>query len=163
MVHVEAVLDSGLGEIGNSEWRGWRESEVGEDPMFRSILVVIVGYAIFAVSAGALFRLTGQDPHGEASVPFMVGATVYGVAFALLGGYVSGWIARRRPLAHGVAVAVLLALGAGVSLFFTLGKAHVWSQVAALVAMAPAAAFGGWLRGRLICRAVGQTSVEIGR
>ncbi len=113
-------------------------------------MAVIVGYAVFAVSAGALFHLAGQDPHGEASVPFMVGATVYGVAFAFVGGYVGGWIASRRPLAHGVAVAGVLALGASVSLFATLGKGHVWSQIAALTAMAPAAACGGWLRNRLV-------------
>jgi hypothetical protein len=131
--------------------------------VFRSFLAVIAGYAVFAVSAGALFRVAGQDPHGEASVPFMIGTTVYGVAFALLGGYVSGWIARRRPLAHGLAVAIVLALGAGVSLFFTLGKGQVWSQVAALAAMAPAAAFGGWLRARVIEHALGGQSVEITR
>ena len=53
---------------------------------FRSIVAVIVGYGVFAVSAGALFSLSGQDPHGEATAPFMVVAVVYGVAFALLGG-----------------------------------------------------------------------------
>ncbi len=126
--------------------------------MFRSILAVIVGYAVFAVSAGALFHLTGQNPHGEASVPFMIGATLYGFAFALLGGYVSGWIAKRRPLAHGVAVAVVLALGAAVSLFFTLGRGHIWSQVAALAAMAPAAAIGGWLRARVVGLPVAATA-----
>jgi hypothetical protein len=122
---------------------------------------VIVGYAVFAVSAGALFHLAEQDPHGEASVPFMVGATVYGVAFALLGGYVSGWIASRHALAHGLAVAGVLALGASVSLFATLGKGHVWSQIAALTAMAPAAAFGGWLRSRVVGHAVGNSPSKL--
>ena len=37
----------------------------------RSILAVIVGYAVFAVSAGALFYLSGQDPHGETTAPFI--------------------------------------------------------------------------------------------
>jgi len=116
--------------------------------LLRSALAVIVGYAIFAVSAGALFHLTGQPPHGEATVPFMVGATLYGIAFALLGGYVSGWIAGRRPFTHGLIVAGLLALGAGASLIATTGQGHIWSQAAALIAMAPAAALGGYLRGR---------------
>lgn len=126
-----------------------RRSQFEGAALLKSILAVIVGYAVFAISAGALFHLSGQDPHGEASVPFMVGATVYGVAFALLGGYISGWIAGRRPAAHGLAVAGVLAIGAGVSLIATLGKGYVWSQIAALATMAPASALGGWLRGRV--------------
>ncbi len=114
--------------------------------MLRSILGVVTGYFVFAASGFALFHVTGQPPHGEASLRFMVGATVYGTAFALFGGYLSGWIAGRRPLAHGVAMAVVLALGAGASLAATLGRGFIWSQVAALVLMAPAAVAGGWLR-----------------
>ena len=112
---------------------------------FRSALGVLVGYALFAASAGALFHLSGQDPHGEATVPFMIAAAVYGMAFALLGGYVSGWIASRAPLAHGLIVAGILATGAGASLVATVGKGSIWSQLTALAAMAPAAALGGCL------------------
>jgi hypothetical protein len=115
---------------------------------FRSVVAVIAGYAIFAVSAGLLFHLSGQDPHGEATVPFMIGTVVYGVAFALLGGYVSGWIASRAPFTHGLIVAGILAVGASISLLATVGKGSLWTQLTALTAMAPAAALGGYLRGR---------------
>jgi hypothetical protein len=54
------------------------------------------------------------------------------IVFALAGGYVAGWIAGRRPRAHGMAMAALLAVGAGVSLASTLGHGAIWSQVAAL-------------------------------
>jgi len=117
--------------------------------LLKSILAVFVGYAVFAGSGVALFQLSGQDPHGEASAPFMVGAVVYGMAFALLGGYISGWIAGRRPFLHGGIVAVILTLLASVSLFATLGKGVIWSQLAAITLMAPSAALGGWLRGRV--------------
>ncbi len=117
--------------------------------MVRSILAVVSGYLVFAVPVVALFQATGQPPHAQASVPFMVGATVCGVAFALLGGYLSGCIAGRRPLAHGAAMATILALGAAGSLLATVGKGFIWSQVAALAFMAPAAVAGGWLRQRL--------------
>jgi hypothetical protein len=68
---------------------------------------------------------------------------------ALLGGYVAAWLAKRRPLAHGFAVTAVLALGAAISLLSTLGKGAIWSQVAALVIMAPCAAIGGWLRAKM--------------
>ena len=117
--------------------------------MLRSVLSVIVGYAVFAASGFVLFQTTGQDPHAEASLPFMLGFTVYGVAFALFGGYLSGWLAGRRPFVHGAAVAAILALGATISLIMTLGKGVIWTQVIALTLMGPAAVIGGWLRSRV--------------
>jgi hypothetical protein len=122
--------------------------------MVQSVLAVIIGYAVFAASGFALFDLTGQPPHGPASVPFMLGFTAYGIVFALLAGYLSGWLAGRRPIAHGAVVAVILAAGALVSLAATLGKGVIWTQVLAITLMAPAAAVGGWLRG-LVSNATG--------
>jgi hypothetical protein len=116
--------------------------------LFRSVVAVILGYILFASSAFAVFRVSGQAPHAAAPLPFMLVTIGSGVVFALIGGYVAGWIGGRRPLAHGVAMAALLAVGAGVSLASTLGHGAVWSQVAALTLMAPSAALGGWLRAR---------------
>jgi hypothetical protein len=116
--------------------------------LLRSVVAVLLGYIVFASSAFALFRLSGQAPHEVVSVPFMLVSIASGVVFALTGGYIAGWIAGRRPRAHGVAMAALLALGAGVSLASTLGHGAVWSQVAALTLMAPSAVLGGWLRAR---------------
>jgi len=45
-------------------------------------------------------------------------------------------------------MAALLAVGATVSLFSTLGHGAVWTQVTALTLMAPSAVLGGWLRAR---------------
>ena len=84
--------------------------------MLRSILAVLFGYAVFAVSGVALFQLTGIDPHGAIAPAYMAGFVVYGIAFALLGGYLGGWSAGRRPFVHGAAVAALLATGASASL-----------------------------------------------
>jgi len=71
---------------------------------------------------------------------------VSGVVFACAGGYVTAWLAGRRPLAHAVVMAVLIAIGAGLSLMSTLGHGSVWSQVAALTLMVPSAVLGGWFR-----------------
>ncbi len=114
----------------------------------RSIVAVVVGYIVFAASAFAVFQLSGQAAHADASVAFMAASIASGVLFALAGGYVAGWLAGRRPFAHGVAMAALLATGAAVSLVSTLGHGSIWSQVAALALMAPAAMLGAWLRER---------------
>jgi hypothetical protein len=121
--------------------------------MARSVLAVIVGYLTFALSAFAFFQISGQPPHQAAPIPFMLGSIAFGMVFAFLGGYVAGWLARRRPLAHGAAVAAVVALGATVSLLSTLGRGAVWSQVAAFALMAPCAVLGGWLRLRQVAGA----------
>jgi hypothetical protein len=121
--------------------------------MVRSILAVVAGYFVFALSAFAYFRVSGQPPHQAAPLPIMLGSIAFGMTFALLGGYLAAWLARRRPLAHGIAVAVVLALGATISLLSTLGKGAVWSQVTALLLMAPCAVLGGWLRSRQVAAA----------
>lgn len=113
--------------------------------ILRSVVAVIVGYVVFAASAFAVFRLSGRPAHAPASVPFMLLTIASGVVFAALGGYVTGWLAGRRPLAHAVAMAAVLAAGATASLVSTLGHGAIWSQVAALILMAPSAVLGGWL------------------
>jgi hypothetical protein len=116
--------------------------------ILRSVGAVVAGYVLFAVSAFLFFQLSGQPPRAAAPPAIMAGSIAVGLAGALAGGYVAALLAGRRPLAHGVAVAAVLALGAIVSLASTIGHGAIWSQVAALVAMAPAAALGGWLRAR---------------
>src|SRR5450755_3612084 len=107
--------------------------------MARSTLAVVVGYLIFALSAFAFFQISGQPPHQAAPMPIMLESIAFGMVFALLGGYVAARLARRGPLAHGVAVASVLALGAAISLLSTLGEGAIWSQAAALALMAPCA------------------------
>jgi hypothetical protein len=114
----------------------------------RSVAAVLAGYVFFAVCSFAVFRLSGHDPHAPATAAFMLMAVASGIAFAVAGGVLAALLAGRRPLAHAVGVAVVLAAGAVASLATTLGHGAVWSQTAALVLMAPAAALGGWLRAR---------------
>jgi hypothetical protein len=114
----------------------------------RSVAAVLGGYVLFAACSFAVFRLSGHDPHAPAAATFMVAAVVSGIAFAVAGGFLAALLAGRRPLAHAVAVAALLAAGAAASLAATLGHGAVWSQTAAIVLMAPAAALGGCLRAR---------------
>jgi hypothetical protein len=116
----------------------------------RSIVAVVVGYLVFALSVFAFFQVSGQAPHQVAPVSVMLASSAFGVVSALLGGYVAAWLAGRRPMRHGGAVAVVLAVGALVSLLSTFGKGAIWSQVAALVLMAPSAIFGGWLRAKQV-------------
>lgn len=111
--------------------------------MARKIIGVIVGYLIFAVSAVLLFQIAGRDPHTPAPISFMFVSFVYGAAFAALGGYVASTIAQSGNLTQAVALAIVIALGATISILSQSGKGAIWSQLGAIFIMAPSALIGG--------------------
>ncbi|HEX3869131.1 MAG TPA: hypothetical protein VHV77_01715 [Pirellulales bacterium] len=108
----------------------------------RVVSGVILGYLIFAGSAFLLFHITQHDPHAPASISFEIGAIVFGVLFAALGGFIASFIGGRRDMLAAKCVAVILALGAIISMIATVVS---WSQIWAVLAMAPAVLLGGWL------------------
>jgi len=111
--------------------------------MLRTVAGIVVGYLIFAVPSFLLFRVTGHDPHAPATLGFEVVVVVWGMLFALLGGYVGTAIAGRRDLYAAWYVAAIMIVMASWSL---LATGYSWSPVAALICMAPAVLAGGWLR-----------------
>lgn len=111
--------------------------------MLRSVSAVVGGYLIFALSAVVLFHLSGRDPHAPQPLWFVVAAVVYGMGFAALGGIFAARLALGRGLLHAGIVAVVVALGASVSLVASPGAGATWSQWTALALMAPSAYIGG--------------------
>ena len=112
----------------------------------RTLLAVVAGYLIFAGSAVLLFHLTAIDPHSPAALGFKAFTMAYGLAFAFLGGFVAGRIARRTDLVCGVALALVIALGATISMIARPGAGALWTQTAALLLCAPASFAGDWIR-----------------
>jgi hypothetical protein len=114
----------------------------------RSIAAVVAGYLVFALSAAALFQLTGVNPHASASPTFMILTTLFGIVFAALGGMLAVRLSASRSSIQGWAVGALIALGAAASLIFSPATDARWSQVTAILLMAPAASLGGSLLAR---------------
>ena len=112
--------------------------------MVRSIGAVLAGYFVFAASAVLIFQLTGREPHADAPLAFKIATTVWGAVFAMVAGFVAGHVSVRRPTAHAAAVAAVIAVGALISIVADSAGAH-WSQIAAIVLMAPCAWLGGTL------------------
>jgi len=115
--------------------------------MLRSAGAVIAGYFVFAASAVLLFQLSGQDPHADLPFTFKLASTIWGVVFALVGGWLAAHVSVRRPAAHAAGVAGVIAAGALLSLALDPSGAR-WSQVSAIAVMAPAAWLGGVLAAR---------------
>ena len=116
----------------------------------KSVLAVLTGYLVFGVSAIIFFQIAGVDPQQEPELGFRIWSTAYGVFFALVGGYVAAHIAGTKEVIHASAVACVLAFLATVSLIVQPGHASLWSQIAALGFMTPAAILGGVIRARQV-------------
>ena len=121
--------------------------------MIRGILAIVVGYLLFAGSAVALFAFSRQDPHTSAPVRFLILSILYGIFFALLAGYLTALIAKVDDLRYVLLLAAIIAAGALFSLLARPGAGAIWSQVSALLLMAPAALVGGHLRLQQLRRA----------
>ena len=115
-------------------------------PLLRSIGAVLAGYLLFALTAVALFQLTGRNPHAAQPLWVVVLVTVYGMVFAAAGGLLAVRLSTRRSLNHAMILAGVVALGATVSLLTSPAADATWSQWTALTLMAPSAYAGAWLR-----------------
>jgi peptidoglycan/LPS O-acetylase OafA/YrhL len=115
--------------------------------MTRSILSVITGYLIFAVSSILLFILTGQKPHAEASVAFKTVTVAYGVVFSIIAGFVLQLIARQKTFTLNYVLAAVIFLFATISL--VTAKGTHWTQLFAMIIFAPVSVLGGYLKLRI--------------
>jgi hypothetical protein len=104
----------------------------------RVVLGFLAGYGISAVSSILFFLATKRDPHGAQPLWFIALTAVWGVAFAALGGFVAARIAGFRV---GQSVGIAIVVVAFLSMVLDAKGAN-WSQVVAMVLMAPAAALG---------------------
>lgn len=104
----------------------------------RVVLGFLAGYGISASSSILFFLGTKHDPHAAQPLWFMALTAVWGIAFAFLGGIVAARIAGFRV---GQSVGIAIVVVAFLSMILDTKGAH-WSQVIAMVLMAPAAALG---------------------
>lgn len=108
---------------------------------------ILAGDILFALLTAAMFKLMGRDPHDPADTQFIAATAALGVLFAIAGGYLAATIAGKSPVFAGLGVAILIASGALVSMALAR-PSSIWSQIAAIVLLAPAAILGGFVRGR---------------
>jgi hypothetical protein len=112
--------------------------------ILRDILAIILGYAIFVISAVLLFKLSGVEPHQEPSIGFMIASVAFGMAFSFAGGFVTQLLSKSASLVVNYALAFIIAAFAAFSMFETSGNHY--SQIAAIFVFAPASILGGLVR-----------------
>lgn len=109
--------------------------------MIRKFLSVVAGYAVFVISSLALFRLSGQKPHADATFLFMIFTAIYGVVFSFLAGLVTQLVSGVKDIRLNYILAFILAGFAAFSMFKSEGN-H-WTQILAILIFAPATVLGG--------------------
>ncbi|MFN8581311.1 MAG: hypothetical protein U0163_10090 [Gemmatimonadaceae bacterium] len=110
--------------------------------MSRHIAGIVAGYLFFGICSGALFRLSGVDPHATPTFSFALLATVAGMVFAALAGFFAATVSTRG----GVAARHLAIVVAVVGLAFAaIGRARgsVWSELVTALVLAPCVWAGG--------------------
>ncbi len=114
--------------------------------MVRSVLAVTAGFVVFAGALLVLFSISGHDPHSPASLAFIASATVYGMFFAGLGGFVAVCLAKRSKFQHAFAVAFLIAVAGAAAILGRPDRDLLWAHLVAFLVMAPMAMVGGYIR-----------------
>ena len=115
----------------------------------RSVVAVAFSFGVFFVGSLVPRGAFAGQSGGPSPAGMVVGSIGYGVVFAALAGLTAASLAGRRPLAHGLAVAALIAVAALVHPWIEPGANPRWLDVAAILLMAPAAALAAWGRSRL--------------
>jgi ABC-type Fe3+-siderophore transport system permease subunit len=109
--------------------------------MGKKIFSIIIGYAIFVITALLLFKFSGQKPHDNPPTFFVVFATAYGSVFSFIAGFVTYFFSKSSNLKINYALACIMASFAMFSFLKTSGN-H-WSQLLAIFIFAPISILGG--------------------
>ena len=109
--------------------------------MLRKVIAIITAYAIFVISALALFKVSGIAPHANPTIEFAIVTAMYGVVFSVFAGFVAQLIAQTTDLKLNYFLALLIVGFATFSLLKTEGN-H-WTQLLAIFIFAPASILGG--------------------
>lgn len=110
--------------------------------VLRSMLAVLLGYAIFGVSGRLLLQVAGIDPHRPESFFGMLLSVLFGAFVAFFAGYAAGFIAGQKPLIHAMSISILLGFGAVMSMI--IGGGSSWTMVSTVIVSIPMTFFGAY-------------------
>jgi hypothetical protein len=116
--------------------------------MLRSVAAVVAGYFVIAILMEIVIAAGVAGPvEDHAALPPL--ALAWGFMAALAGGAATAVIARRSPLIHALALALLGVSSACISLLLRTPVA-LGLEIASIVIPAAGVVAGGWLGGRVL-------------
>ena len=120
--------------------------------MIRSILAVLLGWAavgVLVVSTDGVLHMLFPDQYVHGKLPpdhLAAISLATSTLWSIIGGYITAWIAPRKPWHHILALVIWGELMGIASCIATWGQIQAWYQIGLLLLWAPAVAIGGWLR-----------------
>jgi hypothetical protein len=116
--------------------------------ILRSFLALLAGFLSMAVlvtvvTAVLMKRVpewVGAPGHPRAA--YVCANLIYSFAAAMLGGYVTSWIAPSSPLKHVLTLALIVLLLSGLSALQQRGQQPIWYQLT-LMAISPLGVLAG--------------------
>lgn len=116
--------------------------------MIRSAVAVIIGYVVVALMIMVFFQLAFWRRELVPGPGILVLNAAFGFLGGIAGGYITGLIADRKAVAHGVA---LVGLAAAVSLLTAMASRDAGRgafEAASVAGVAAGALLGAWIAGR---------------
>jgi len=122
--------------------------------MKRSFLAVVIGFVVTVLGLLLFTALVAKllpsilPAEGQAAgTGYLLLSLLCLYGFAVLGGYVAGWIALRAPALHALALAAVMGILVFSFIKVNAGQQPKWYEYGLLAATIPTL-IGGWLRAR---------------
>ncbi len=120
-------------------------------PTARSIFAVVDGFLLFLALEGLFYAIAFLGLNRSFDTPtrvYLSSNLIWTVLSALLAGFVTGRVARRSPVAHGIALAIPFLLLSLYNLNKGLGGRHTFFVVAMNLFVPLAFVWGAYLTGQ---------------
>lgn len=114
--------------------------------MILTLLSLVIGYLVISVSTALLYGTWLSGTGNEITPQFLAFASICGLGFATLGGWLTALVAQRAPITHAIALSLMLAIIWGLYTFtgdtkgpLNLSLLNIAIGIAGVMA-------GGWMR-----------------
>lgn len=78
--------------------------------MILTLLSLVIGYLVISISTALLYATWLSGAGNELTPQFLAFASICGLGFAALGGWITALVAQRAPITHAIALSLMLAI-----------------------------------------------------
>ena len=114
--------------------------------MIPTLLSLVIGYLVASVSTALLYATWLSSAGSEIASQFLALASICGLGFATLGGWLTALVAKRAPIAHAIALSLTLAIICGLYTFTGEPKEPLLLSLLNIVIAVAGVMTGGWIR-----------------
>lgn len=114
--------------------------------MTLTVLSLLVGSLIVSTSTALLYAAWLSGAGNEMTAQFLALASVCGLGFATLGGWLTALVARRAPIVHAIALSLTLAIVLGLYTFTGDPKGSLSISLLNVIIGITGVMTGGWIR-----------------